>query len=727
MASLILGGNTYVQSVFPRETYSVWVKREWGDAWYRVPYMIPKNWQESAAPSTGQARVRWEYGNYVNKWYHAGGTLLPLDIEDWCIAIVVHSIYGNRISFIGVVVGESMRDEGTDGQAFYPTGYQEFECRDLKYLLERRRVLGTFVGDNSGWVYLPRTRPFNTGYSMYEGRLLNRSDQRNDDANCYLFEENGSAWSNFDIIEYLLGCFQPWYPTGVTAGGAVSLTPLFYVVGQTEPLEHIYGEYRFWGKSVFECLDILIDRRRGFGWKLATDGVNAIYIVVYSLSENEIWGDNAYIPANPSQHYVNVGDSHHITARYQITSTRRVDEIVVESDEPVKVMATLRYADASLERGFTVFNIDSYNEATEEERASDTWAHVFSRHQVPNNFDFSSMIPLVDDFGVVDVNSSGAYWNYDYYFERYLPIEEETWVDEVEYIEPFALIAKPDRQRDLATQLADDGNAPYTFGEASGATSPAMTQEEFDTMSTDDESITAGDITTALARPKTYIHLDRTQQFGYPACGLQLANKSLGVYITSEAPHVFGMNHFTGDSEIDPVFDYETLLVTVFFRTDEMPRVRLPVFAGSYVDFNGNVVNETNPQGKQIHIVVPGQEIWTAAPNTVTGVDENGLVYFNNAFAGGLRDDSNRIWWTALVAYIWYGQQRAAAEFTIENNLPWFEVGDLVRATVSGFWWERIGTVVTSITHDCESGSQIIRTAYGEMDPAVFAEDGDPT
>jgi hypothetical protein len=402
---------------------------------------------------------------------------------------------------------------------------------------------------------------------------------------------------------------------------------------------------------------------------------------------------------------------------------RQVDEIVVESDEPVKVMTTLGYDNGSLEPGWTAGKESSYRSASEDARASDEYINVYSRHQVPRDFDLSAWVPYVDDFAVVDIGTAGAYWNFDLYCERYLPIEEESNATEVEYLEPFALIAKPDRLRDLATQLSEDGNAPYDLEGAQDATNPQMSESEFNDISTDDDSITASDIAAYLANATTtYIHLDRAQQFEYPACTFRLADSGLGFFVGSTAPHIFGANKFTGSSDIDALFDYRTILATVFFRTDEMLRVRLPVWGGSYVGQNGQNYIETNPQGQQIHIVVPGQECWVAAPQTVTSVDNGVLQYYNGGFSGVLRDDSERIWWTALVAYVWYGQQRASAEFTIENNLPWFRIGDLVKATLSGYWWERIGTVVTSITHDSESGSQVVRTAYGEMAPAVATD-----
>lgn len=722
MATLIIGSGGYSPAVHPRESFSVWVKREWGHAWIRVPYLIPINFEEVAFPNVGSARLRWEYGTYVNKWYHAGGTLLPVFLENWIVQIRVHSVYGSYIGFIGVVIGETMSEEGIDSANGLPTGFQELECADISVLLKRRRVLGTFVGNGSAWAYLKRTRPFNRALSHYEGRVENRSETFNTDAGCYMFEHPGVPWSNGHIAQYLLGCFQPWYPLGNTAGGVVELAPLFYLSGQVEALTTIFGEYQFWGKDIFSCLDQLIDRRRGFGAHIMTDGTGPIYINVYSQSEYPISGLGGYIPANPRQGWVPTGGDHHIQATYQITEMRAVDEIVVESDEPIKVMATWGFDDGSLEEGWSTEAEEAYAAATEDARASDLYANVFSRFKVPDGFNLDYWIPAVDDFGNVLIEEAGTWWNHDMGVERFLPLEESGATgEEAQYLEPFALIAKADRERDLATMLGEAGTYPYNLAAAQAATYPPITEAEFSTLSSDETVITLSDINAMIAATGfAWFHLDRATQHGFPSCSMTPGDRGMSLYVKSEHNNAFALNRLRVASEWTSLWDYKTLLATMFFRTDEVLRVRLPVWNGSYTDGFGRTVVETNPQGRQIHIVAPGEECWVAAPNTVIAENEGVLELYNGGLGGIIRNDIVRLWDLALKSYVWYGTPRATVRLTIANHLRWFRPGDLIKATLSGFWWERVGTCVTSISHDCESRSQVVMTAFGEMDPEAL-------
>jgi hypothetical protein len=729
LATLIIGGAAYSPAVTERESFSVFVKREWADAWVRVPYLKPLTFGEAAFPSIASARLRWDYGQYVNLWYHAGGTLLPIHLENWIIKIQVHSRYGSYIGFIGVVIGEQMMEEGIDPVSGIPVGVQEIECQDISVMLKRRRVIGTFVGDGENWTYLKRTRPFNRGMSYRQGRVPNRSNTYNEEAGCYMFEEPGTTWSNGRIAEYLLACFQPWFPLGNAAGGVLELTPLWRLSGQTDALLSILGEYQHWGRDVHSCMDQLIDRRRGFGAHVVTDGEGPIYLEVYSLSEFPIRGLDAYVPANPRQGWVPVGGDHHVQASYQITEMRAVDEIVVESDEPIKVMATLGFADGSLEPAWSEESEAAFVAATDDERRADLFDLVYSKFQVPRAFDFSGMIPGVDDLGTVDLEAVGSWWHHDMGFERYLPLEEAGASNtEKQYREPFALIATSERFRDLAVQLGDAALAPYDLAAAQANTEPPITEDEFDDMSASGTSLTADDLAATLsAWPEYYVHLSRTVDLGMSQVTFQPGDTGLGFYVRGENALLFAHNRFFGESERSTLWDYQTLLATLFFRTDETLRVRLPVWTGSYVDQRGRTVGVTNPQGRQIHIVVPAAECWVAAPWTVTDVIDGVLQFHNEGAAEIIRNDVERLRWIALVAYAWYGTPRATCRLDIQNHLPWFRIGDLIKATLSGFWWNRVGTCVTSIEHDCEQCRQVITTAFGEMDPEVMVGEKNQT
>lgn len=815
MAKVVVNNPVGSNVIYRTQYTSVWVKPYYESRWRYVPYMFPESSTESSAPSDSEATLTWDYGRYVNLWSDPGATLLPLNIGNWIIKIQVHTQYGTYISWIGVVVGESIKETGIDVSTGYPRGEQIIECRGLEYLLERRNVLGTYVGDQTDWVHIPRTRDFNVSNVRRESIAGNRSAFKNSSSGTYLFSSDGNKWSNHDIINYLLAAFQPWM--AYMAYGVVSYGPQFILAGQTSALRYIYEEHRLSGRNIRECLNALIDRRRGLGWKIVTNGVGPIYIYVFSLSQYRINGNGQALPQNPVQLDVRIHDDKWIEADYRISSMNQVDQIVVESDVPIRTCATLRFSDFTLEPAWAakldyerfmstedynyellaqhlIDNWDSvnyygndninfyefsqyaaanpapfaflstdefgmtpsellvgynkldadgdsyisredlstfvqkiaYQLVSEDKRSTDEYAAVFSEFQVPKEWGWQGWAPTVRFDGTVDISNRGYYWNHNVELQRFLPfITKSTELDvEREYVEPFCVIEKPYEPRSFLLALMYGAAAPYTF-ESAKAVYKDATMNLFTLFETGG-FITWDAINTGLNdNPPEYIQLDKTQQRDLPTCSLRMGDSGMKIIVKSEYNHVFAKGHEAGGTfEKDPVFDYRDINATVFFNTDMTPRVAIPVYVGTYRDEFGDTRGISSPTGKQIYIQVPGKEVWCVAPWTITGLDGVDPVYFNEGAAGIIRDDTEDLRSVALMAYVWYGQQRASVTFTIKNQLSYFQVGHLVRSTVSGWSHQRIGTCVTSITRDYQSGTHQVSTGFGELDPTVFVPSG---
>lgn len=813
MARIVLNNSASSNVIYKTQYTSVWVKAYYEDAWRYVPYLFPESSTEAAAPSDSEATLSWEYGKYVNLWGDPGATLLPINIENWHVRILVHTIYGTYIAWIGIVVGESMTETGIDVETGYPRGEQVIECRGLEYLLERRNVVGTYVGNNTEWAYLPRTRDFNVSGSRRENLAGNRSAKRNIQSGTYLFSSDGNKWSNYDIINYLLAAFQPWM--AFEQYGQVYYGPQFILSGQTEALRYIYEEHRFGGRSIRECLNTLIDRKRGLGWKIRTNGVGQIYVNVYSISQYSIVSQYSAIPANTRQIDVPIHDDKFIQARYRISSMNQVDQIIVESDTPIRACATLRFADGTLEPawsprldsdfelteeeanyqllaayiytnydaanlfprnglnfvefevmesansapfaflsddqfglssqelliGFNTLDVDgdgylskedlksfedfeAYQVVSEEARATDKYSAVFSEFQVPKAYNWAGWSPYVYPNGAVDISTPGPYWHHDIAFNRFLPFMQPGGAidSEKEYLEPFAIIDKPNENRDFLLAMANGGAAPYTFEQAQALYSDT-TRGIFEIFALG-ETLTREDIQAGLVdNPAQYVQLDRMQQADLPSCSIRMGDNGMRLIVKSEYNHIFAKAHEDGATFAKPVmFDYEKLEVTVFFDTDAKPRVSMPVYVNFYRDRYGDIVGQASPTGKQIYIEVPGKEVWVVAPNTITGLDGFDPIYFREGAGGLARDDSADLLFIAHLAYMWYGQQRASLDMTIQNQYPFFQVGDLIRSTISGWQFERIGTCVTAITRNYQDGTHNVSTGYAELDPVSFGE-----
>lgn len=816
MPRIVIDNRPTFNVIYKTQYTSVWVKPYYEDEWRYVPYLFPESSTKAAAPSDSEATLSWDYGTYVNLWGNPGGTLLPINLQSWYVRIVVHTVYGNYISWVGTVVGESMNETGIDVSTGYPRGEQIIECRGLESLLERRMVVGTYVGDETEYVYLQRTRDFNVVGSRRENLAGNRSAFTSAVTGSYLFSTDGNKWSNYDIIKYLLAVFQPWMPFQDTEG-QLYYAPQFILVGQTSPLRNIFEEHRFHGNTIRECLNSLIDRKRGLGWRIKTNGEGQIYVDVYSISQYAITGNMGNLPASARQVDVPIHDDKFIQAKYRISSMNQVDWIVVDSEEPVKTMATLRFSNGTLEPAwdpelddefamsgreearktlatrlldqwdvvhtltyfpniqFSEFNaysivepayftyiligqtnpvdamlagfneldadgdgslskedlkfylpVDTYQAVNEASRATDKYDAVFSHFMVPKGWTWDNWLPTIQPNGQITGYGTGTYWNHDLTLLRFLPIMQpgSNMDSEREYMEPFAVIAFPDSTRDAILALAEANLAPYITLESAQAVVPSLTQAQFNEISGGSGPITWLDLSTVvLDHPYEWVQLDKTQHLSMPSCSLRMGDAGLKVIVKSEYNHVFAKNHIAeGDTDKGPVFDYRDLVCTVFFETDIVARVAIPVWNNLEINADGTITTQGVPVGKQIYIQVPGKEVWYAAPQTVKGLDEKALEFINDGEPVILRDDMPDLRFIAQLAYAWYGQQRASLDMTIQNQYPFFQIGDLIRTTISGHSIERIGTCVTAITRNYQDGTHNVSTGYGELDPVAFGE-----
>ena len=803
MAGLVVDNAVTYDVIGATQYTSVWVKPYWGADWTYVPFLFPERSSERAAPGDSEATYSWEYGKFLNLWSYPGDTFLPINLQNWFIQTRVHTVYGDYIAWIGVVVGETMKEEGIYPDTGYPRGFQTLECRGLEYLLERRSIIGSYVGDANTWTYLPVTRHFNIS-STSEDIVGNRAASANQEAGVFLFGDGGNKWSNLQIADHILRLYQPWAVYG-TINGSIDYAPLFYIVGQTDAVDGIYERHIFHGNSVREALNRLIDRRRGLGWRIQTDGVGPIYIVVFSIAQFPIYGATAYIPANQNQVDVSIHDDPHIEAEFRITSRSQVDEIIVESDVPMRAVVSPGFDLGSLEEGWSAkldtnlqeltyyealatdlsenwesvseagpdnqrnvltffeFNLYTglgledfnvldtngdgiitlddleswgpdltYQQVTEEERASDAYAAVYSHFQVPKDWTFDGWCPFVDDEAYVDLTTNGAYWNRNKRFERTLPFKEIGTTDDAEreYMEPIVLIAQPSRELDIIQALAEYGAVPYSWLGALDVV-PDLTEAEFDALANPfSQYIGWDELSAAWANLQLkYMPLDRVQQIDptYPACSPRFSDNGLKVILKSKANHIFAHNHWDGGtSEITPLFDYRTIVFTASFRTDIVPRVRRRVWINQWLDpLNPDTANQgaLSPVGKQIHIEVPGKELWIAGPYTVQGIVNDGdLDLYNEDTPVVIRDDTEHLRYIADLAEMWWGQQRASAHFLIKNQLRFFLLGGLVRTAASGYWAEQIGTPVTSIERDYQRETHSVITGYAELDPGAFGE-----
>lgn len=626
---------------------SAWVKAAWADSWEYAPYLEPIRATEATAPQMGSAMFRYAYGTIQQ---HGEGfrVFTPTELNRRYVAIYGHTAYASALMWVGVIEHEGFDVHDKSATTGDASGDQVISAWGLEYLFDRRPIEGAVI--EGGTTTIDRSPTFNKRYDRGLSDQGNRSTSVGA-GGVYTFSVDGEEWTHLDIVEYVL------------ANYAWESIPL-YLAGQWEVLDDIVTTIRIEGLTAFEALNQLINRKRGLGWRILTDGINGIGVYVYSiLSEPLVLGETS-LPENWYQTSVSMDDDPRINPRINIVNVNQYDTIKVMG-EPIKTVfsagvgaAKTTTAPSTLLPGWDSGEETTYESAADDERNTDKHDRVFQFFKMDSTWDWATCIPLLDwDARWDGVSYSTTYWNQGHKFERHLPFEvPTTQADaEPEYQKPFALIKNPDENK--------------------------------------------------------YYYVDRLsakEDEDWKNLSVRMTDREMGITVEGEYNHYIGDNHFSGDTEEDPVFDYDFLLATMFIETDTRLQVIAPVWAG--------LGSETS---KTLQINVPDAEYWFAAPNTIEGLLLTAPVYNNSGAAEVLRDDSATLRGIAAMAQAWYGRPRATLEMRLSGITLDYQTSIMIASISSAWHLEPVQTVVTERTWDFEGDTTLVRTGYAELDVAA--------
>lgn len=549
MAVAILSSDYSAGTVRGKAYAAVMVKPTWAADWQYVPYLEAVRASEEAAPSVGSAELRWVYGD-KKQWDSASfGVYGPANLHGWYCAIWGHDANGSAALWYGVIVVNRAK---IGGDASVASGRERMTAFELGYLLERVEVNGSYT--EAG--YIDRPLKFNGRHGFGLAPQGNRG-ALDVETNTYEFGEGDDRWSNAQIAAYLLERFGP---DGVT----------FQLVGQLDALDAIVDEHDFEGWSVWDALNRLIDRRRGLGFRIVSDGAGVIYVWVFSVLADPVAFGDAVLPANPYQVWLDFTGSYEATAEVGVSLLDRYHTVIVRGG-PVRSCFTCSYADGTLVKGWEEADETAYLESTgsttsgienDLERATDKYLPVFQIHRLnipdwlvgPSGDDIAAPKAL-DDGRVSLTTSADVHWNHQRVLRRNLPLEVDDAVDgaAVEYRPAFGVCT-------YNSQIA---------------------------------------------------YLDALAEDEGPSVSFRVHDRELAVVTDARPNHRLALNHWTGAkaSVAVPKVDYETLYVTVMADTDERLKVVRRIAGYGQGDILGTkVINASR------------FESWFIADNTVTDV-----------------------------------------------------------------------------------------------------------
>ncbi|MBN46287.1 MULTISPECIES: hypothetical protein [unclassified Methylophaga] len=642
MASIQLTGDTGAFVLDP-ENLVVQVKRRWADDWTTENYLQPISANLSIAPDISAASFIYHYGEIKREDLNEFTVFDPANLANQYVRIVVD----DQQVFIGVLMDDQFDLMGSlNGN---PSGDQSMTAYGLEHLLDRAAVAGAETATG----IIQFSPAFNLA-EKYGGIISgNRSAEPTEDG-YYVFDNNDARWSNLDILRYIINVHSDF---GFTLG----------LSGQFDVLADVYGVYWFEGLTIRQVIDKLVDRRRGLGWYLWSNGEN-VSVHIFTVFERDIGFANVLIPGNPDQYEFNMDSLDVQKATISQSQSQLYDRILVQGARAQTVF-TLSVSEGDLVPAWNEQDKQAYinvegdtNEAKDDERQSDRFEAVFQRFMLSTDWDSragngnggqrSPVLPLLDSKANIIAESADKVMQIRRPFLRSLPFMDSKG----QTIPPLVLV-----------KLQVDG-ADKWF------------------------QIDAG--SKALKTAKSSV---------------RMLDDEPGFTLKPAINHALAAGNFfadTDNSETDAVVDYETLTATVSIETDTRPTV--------VVDITPDSDNT-----RTLVLTIYDAEFWYATPNTVTGVKDG---RFEQHSGGVLRDDTDKLRYLAALAAGWYSQRRSAVTLTTNNLMASLRPGILITSAATSWHKEPVGTVLSRINFDFENRTTTLMTGHAELDLQILLD-----
>ncbi len=701
---------------WPAPRHAVYMRQRWDQPWEFVPYLMAESATERVLPAGSSATLVFRHGRIKPEDQTAFANWAARARHDWFVCIA--STPGNlpRIPrFCGIVPGHHFEIGGkrTTGSVTIQHGDERLQAVGLEYLLDRRRLNDIRVRQGDGTaITIDRSPPFNERLDRGPALPGNRSAERIQegiDFPCYGFasdldaDSNPHLWSIVDAIEYLLHYTNP---------AADGYEPRFFFGAPSESpynlmayLDATYDIIRQEGRSVWNIIRHLFDRRRGFGahvaWGIETDTASAdfglpsgdVKIRAFSCTDAPSHVEGFTFPANPHvEHLVLDSGLDAKSAVATVESSNTYDEITVHGPPVVSCfsMAVAVSPHAEAEPAWTDSDETAYRGETdsvvgdktisaEHKRRQSRYDAVYRRFRFHESWDWTdasgrSLSPTFDVDGNIQFNQTGPYWKAPRRFLDWLPIRDSAdvsaEVDNPAWMKPLAIVE----------ELDSDGE-------------PTCHWHLVNNLS---ENIIAAN--PGLTNGKVAV-LDRED----------------AVEVTFNPKHRLGRNHFdppTGDSIVEPVFDYERMIMTVACETDTRPSVVVQTGAPPILG-----PTQVPILDRKLSIFVPDAQVWVVAPGTVVGVWLDGEPHYQPIAIHQLpRDDTDRLRRIAALARVMYGRRRTSIRMTKRGLLGVSGLGRIVTSVTIGQGSHDVNSPVTERTWDFVQGTTRISTGWVDLD-----------
>jgi len=671
-------------------------------SWRIAPYLVPLSHVDAVAPGYSNARVRFDYGMLKRADRGAFVIERPSALKDWRVRIRTAEVGSGAITqWAGVLRAEEYAPMGRD---VAPSGTQVLVALGPEFNLDRAPLASSWWEDEATARRINMSPRFNV-YSSGGVVVGNRSDSKV--GSSYVFVRGGERWNAIQMLEYVLA--RAPIPGGFT----------WELTGDLETLANWHPVLDTQGKSAWQVVQALIDRRRGMGVRCEWYGVGStVRVRLFSTSDISFVAEGFNLKANERQVDLDVETGSLLEdAQVQVDGLPQVGLVIVRG-APLKVTFSLTEVDDTLEAGWSSqreteykdagTNILGYSAASviSQGAVSDVirttrqeFAQVYQRFKIPDDFDWE-----------LDARTFQEPYT-DWEFSTVLPATRDVELPSVKLLPEIDVEGnlltstsqpKVPRWRRIERHCGLFKGIDYGAGAEPDAVDEVMPPLVF----------LLGSAEEGNRIIQRYYEGSRPGHSSWASVQVRPDDTEAALWITATPAHLIASADFIPGTNANPtvaspVSNWRKMIATVQMETNRHIDVmrRIPGTGVPGEDSEGLVIEIENA------------ELWWVAPGTVVGVREDGtLVRVQESQGMITRDDRAWLRAVAALAEAWHSRARALVRVRQMSigGLP--APGVMVRRLSRTVQRQLIGTVITERAVDYIGGVTSIQTAYSEID-----------
>lgn len=587
-------------------------------------------------------------------------------------------------SWYGVIT--NLRREAMGGDVLGESGDLVIEALGMEVLLTRKQVTTSVIEQTPGvsTITIERGLPFNAHRGDRDRGTYQTANKANTDgpggvavfAKTLTTAEN---WSATEIVKYLLLNHQPadgdgpWFELDFSQTVLDAFVPIDV---QTD------------GRTVYDVLNAVIDRRRGVLWWIEPYWADDALIFMLRVESSEVTDvtlpSGVTLPRNQHVRSLAIDSVGNMLGyRENYDGLRKYSQVVVEGGRQGAVF-TLAIADGTLEADWDAteegryktaastlptYNVlDRSHQATVNDnvRTSDGLRHVYTRFRVPSDWDGRAgngeggqkyhVFPQIGTSVHPASSQTGhAFWHAGLRFQNSIPLRAQWDYSDVgydptnrnksgtvgEYRRPFAVVSIPNASGGDEWFMADAAGVATVADELRGK---------------------------ANQRVSCSLRMHEEQP------GVTLAPAGPPHALTGPATQWNGSDPTRAVSHLaSPPTDYEKAKFTVYALADNRVTVQYPEAAAT-------VSNQAS-----VHVIRLGDRarVDYVVPGTIVDVSNGELDRATQPMFA--RDDRESMTDLARQAWLWYGTTRIAVDMAVGHINNQIRLGDLIGQVTYGY------------------------------------------